>query len=310
MTEDGRSKGFGFVCFSSPEEATKAVTEMNGRIVGSKPLYVALAQRKEDRKAHLTSQYMQRMVNMSNMRMPQIGQVYNPGSYFMPAIPQPQRFYAPAQLSGIRPSPRWAQPAQVRAGGQGPTAAFAPMQAPFRPARGGAPSVAAAAQPGIRPMQPRPIQTAQPGVVPTGTVQPVRALSNGPPASATAQPRAPIPSTAAAPYKYTGHLRAALPGQQQNQTGQPAGFQEPLSASALAAAHPNDQKQMLGERLFPLIQEKYHNVAGKVTGMLLEMDNAEILHLLDDRDLLTSRVEEAVAVLSMHQKQPTAQAAN
>ncbi len=80
MSEDGRSKGFGFVCFSSPEEATKAVTEMNGRIVGSKPLYVALAQRKEDRKAHLTSQYMQRMVNMSNMRMPQIGQVYNPGS--------------------------------------------------------------------------------------------------------------------------------------------------------------------------------------------------------------------------------------
>jgi polyadenylate-binding protein len=88
MTEDGRSKGFGFVCFSSPEEATKAVTEMNGRIVGTKPLYVALAQRKEDRKAHLTSQYMQRMVNMSNLRMPQIGQVYNPGSYFMPTIPQ------------------------------------------------------------------------------------------------------------------------------------------------------------------------------------------------------------------------------
>lgn len=298
MIEEGRSKGFGFVCFSSPEEATKAVTEMNGRIVGSKPLYVALAQRKEDRKAHLTSQYMQRMVNMSSIRMPQMGQVYNPGNYFMPTIPQPQRFYAP-QMAGLRPSPRWPT-AQARPSGQVP--GFA-MQPPFRAPRGAIAGAAGAGQPGMRALSRMPGQQ----VVPGGP-QP-RALSNGPQMAAAAaagqQPRG--PSAQAPPaYKYQAAMRA--PGMQPG--GQPSGIvsqgQEPLSASALAAAHPNDQKQMLGERLFPLIHEKYPTVAGKITGMLLEMDNAEILHLLEDRDVLGVRMEEAVAVLQMHQtKQPT-----
>merc|ERR1712071_468917 len=43
--------------------------------------------------------------------------------------------------------------------------------------------------------------------------------------------------------------------------------QEPLTASMLSSAAPQDQKQMLGERLFPLIQRMYPDMAGKITGI-------------------------------------------
>uniref|UniRef100_A0A672K126 PABC domain-containing protein n=1 Tax=Sinocyclocheilus grahami TaxID=75366 RepID=A0A672K126_SINGR len=66
--------------------------------------------------------------------------------------------------------------------------------------------------------------------------------------------------------------------------------QEPLTASMLAAAPPQKQKQMLGERLFPLIQNMHPNRAGKITGMLLEIDNSELLHLLESPESLRSKV--------------------
>merc|ERR1711874_827128 len=77
--------------------------------------------------------------------------------------------------------------------------------------------------------------------------------------------------------------------------------QEPLTASMLAAAPPQEQKQMLGERLFPLISGMYPELAGKITGMLLEIDNSELVHMLEHNESLKGKVDEAVAVLQAHQ---------
>merc|ERR1719378_1970718 len=154
-------------------------------------------------------------------------------------------------------------------------------------------------RPGPRPMaaQARPAQ-------PMG--QPMMMARPGMPAvPAMAGPRQ-------ASFKYTQSARNP-PGQVVGGQMMPAGAapppqqavmiqgQEPLTATMLAAAPPQEQKQMLGERLFPLIQRMHPDLAGKITGMLLEIDNSDLVHMLEDSNSLKGKVEEAVSVLHAHQ---------
>ncbi|XP_016405206.1 polyadenylate-binding protein 1-like isoform X3 [Sinocyclocheilus rhinocerous] len=294
MMEGGRSKGFGFVCFSSPEEATKAVTEMNGRIVATKPLYVALAQRKEERQAHLTSQYMQRMASVRAVPNPVLNpyQPAPPSGYFMAAIPQAQNraaYYPTSQLAQLRPSPRWA------------TQAVRPQHFQSMPNA-------------VRPSGPRPqaFGAMRPANQVPRVITPQR-MAMGPRPTAAGAATGPAQVRGVPQYKYAPGVRNPqqhMPTQPQVPMQQPAVHvqgQEPLTASMLAAAPPQEQKQMLGERLFPLIQNMHPSLAGKITGMLLEIDNSELLHMLESPESLRSKVDEAVAVLQAHQAKEAAQ---
>jgi polyadenylate-binding protein len=58
------------------------------------------------------------------------------------------------------------------------------------------------------------------------------------------------------------------------------------------------QKQMLGERLYPAVSRLQPELAGKITGMMLEMDNSEVLLMIESPQQLQQKVDEAMRVLN------------
>jgi len=243
--DSGRSKGFGFVCYTNADDATKAVTEMNGKIVDGKPLYVALAQRKEIRRAHLDAQYRVKM----GQQMP-MGQ---PGGMY----PQGQPVFYPAQMPQ---RPGFVYPPQMMARRGWPAPTGQVMQRGPAPPIPGPPVMYAT---GMRQM-------------PAAGRRPLQGGGRGGATRGGAGARVP-PKMGIIPV------------------------QQPLTVQILASAPVEQQKQMIGERLFPLIQTQQPQLAGKITGMLLEMDNGELLNLLESHEALTAKIDEALQVLEQHQ---------
>ncbi|XVF60969.1 hypothetical protein PTKIN_Ptkin08bG0090300 [Pterospermum kingtungense] len=68
-------------------------------------------------------------------------------------------------------------------------------------------------------------------------------------------------------------------------------------ASALANATPEQRRTMLGENLYPLVKQLKLDASAKVIGMLLEMDQTEVLHLLESLKAQKAKVAEVVEVL-------------
>ena len=350
MRDDkGNSRGFGFVCFTQPEEATKAVTELNGRMVGNKPIYVALHQRKEVRRAQLEAQ--RAMKQMHPGAMPAATGMYAAPTPYMYQQPMPNMGQMPAAaVQAGRNGAAYMGPQYVPALGRGSNAAGrgagAPPVAQYIPMGRGQPGM----MPGMNPAmqfgmagQRQPRQNRQRGgpmaaaamaaaaaanvggaQVPNGNVAMVpggrgNALARGRPAPNGPGAQAPQNVNAAAaaqqaPYKYAAATArgpnmgaVAGPGATPEAVGAqgvpeqaPAAATQPLTLEMLTNASPDEQKQVLGERLYPLVEELKPRLGGKITGMLLDMENTEIVHLLDSPEALRERVEEAVNVLREH----------
>jgi hypothetical protein len=81
---------------------------------------------------------------------------------------------------------------------------------------------------------------------------------------------------------------------------------ETLTIEMLNQFSPTDQTMILGERLFPLISKTHPELAGKITGMLLDMKsdrpngNEDLLALLHNPQALHAKIAEAVDVLDAH----------
>jgi len=239
MKDDAqKSRGFGFVCFEKAEEASKAQSELHQKVFGSKPLYVNLAQRKDQRVQELEQIHLNRQGLQGLQRQNQ--------------FINPQAIYGRQQQFTNYPNqakPRWGAK-NVKGGQKGGKKEREGKEKEEKGRQGK-----------------------------DGKTQKPQTQTD---------------------IKYVQNVRNPKQQTQSKPKVQEQKSQDSALSSHLAQMSPRSQKQTLGDHLYPLVLHHQPQLASKITGMLLEMENGDILHLIESTEALVAKIQEAVNVLKQH----------
>lgn len=259
---DGTSRGFGFVCMQNKDLAAKAVAELGSVMVRNKPIYVNHFEKKKDRVRRLRELYAMQKLGSNAAARGTGGRPPTTGSNNVPP------FRGRGRRGSINNPPRNPPLGNINQ----MTAQMMQYQQLINSARaqGYLPMNRGGHMPLNQPYRGRGGGNrgyrGGPRHTPQGPPRP-------PPRNSIMRPMAPRPPVVPMP---------------------------PPAPPAAAPVEPVNHKQLLGESLYPLIQQREPKLAGKITGMLLELDNSEIMHIIEDQSALGEKINEALDVLRKH----------